>query len=740
MTAVSIVVPTYNEEGNVQELIRRIDTSLVGSDMSYEIIFVDDNSTDNTRKIIQSFTADFPVSLYIKDGEKGKAHSLLQGFSHVTYDIVCMIDADLQYPPEAIPEMIKKINEGTDIVVANRKDNHVNALRKLMSKFYVNFFGLFLHHLTCDVQSGLKVFRKEIVQRIQVKPTPWTFDLEFLIKARHAGYTIDNIDISFQKRSAGKSKVSIIASTLEIALRALQLKFSDDDIIPFLPEVAAKEGKGFHYRGKKYVHHTDLDITQSAVKQLSAAQRLIGIFLCILLIAAFVINWHLSLVVFVATITMYYFSDFLFNLFLIFRSFAHSPEIHISTQELANEDTRGWPVYTIFCPLYKEWQVIPQFITAISKLDYPKEKLQVMLLLEQDDTESIAHIKNYDLPAYFDVVVVPHSLPKTKPKAMNYGLLYAKGEYVVIYDAEDVPDPLQLKKAVIAFQKLGEKTICIQAKLNFYNPHQNLLTRIFTAEYSLWFDLTLTGLQSIHAPIPLGGTSNHFRMHDIKHVHGWDAFNVTEDCDLGMRLAKLGYHTAIIDSVTLEEANSDLKNWFLQRTRWIKGYVQTYLVHMRNPLAFATSWNRPDVVSFQFIVGGKILAMLINPLLWIVTIAYFAFRTKVGLFIESFYPAPILYMGTFSLVMGNFLYMYYYMIGCAKRKQFGLIKYALVVPLYWLYMSAAAWVAVWKMIYQPYYWAKTKHGLHLKNQSVVNQVQNTLGAELVDRQFAVTSI
>src|SRR5258708_69238 len=157
----------------------------------------------------------------------------------------------------------------------------------------------------------------------------------------------------------------------------------------------------------------------------------------------------------------------------------------------------------------------------MSRLDYPKDKLQVMLILEEDDKESQENIKNFDLPSYFEVVVVPDSLPKTKPKACNYGLLKAKGEYTVIYDAEDIPDPLQLKKAVLAFQKAGEKTVCIQAKLNFYNPSQNILTKVFTAEYSLWFDLILTGLQSIEAPIPLGGTSNHFRTADLHKLKGW---------------------------------------------------------------------------------------------------------------------------------------------------------------------------------------------------------------------------
>jgi cellulose synthase/poly-beta-1,6-N-acetylglucosamine synthase-like glycosyltransferase len=383
----------------------------------------------------------------------------------------------------------------------------------------------------------------------------------------------------------------------------------------------------------------------------------------------------------------------------------------------------NWPTYTVLCPLYKEWQVVPQFISAMTKLDYPKNKLQIMLLLEEDDTETLTKVKEFNLPKYFEVVVVPNSFPKTKPKACNYGLTRATGEYVVIYDAEDIPDSDQLKKAVLAFQKVNDRrVVCIQAKLNFYNPHQNLLTRLFTAEYSLWFDLVLTGLQSIHAPIPLGGTSNHFRSRDLKDLKGWDSFNVTEDCDLGMRLVKRGYRTAVVESMTLEEANSNIKNWFGQRTRWIKGYMQTYLVHMRNPGQFIRNWKEPHVITFQLVVGGKVLSMFINPLMWTITIVYFVFRSTAGPFIESFFPMPILYMALASIIFGNFLYMYYYMIGCAKRGHYSLVKYALLVPFYWLAMSLAAWVAFYRLIMNPHYWSKTKHGLHLEkmgNESTI---------------------
>lgn len=385
-------------------------------------------------------------------------------------------------------------------------------------------------------------------------------------------------------------------------------------------------------------------------------------------------------------------------------------------------------MYTILCPLYKETTVLPQFVQAITSLVYDRHKLQVLLLLEEDDADTIAAARAMNLPDYFEIVVVPHSLPKTKPKACNYGLQIAKGEYIVIYDAEDIPESDQLQKAYAAFEMLDEKVVCIQSKLNFYNPRQNLLTRAFTAEYSLWFDLVLTGLQSINGPIPLGGTSNHFKTTVLRELGGWDAFNVTEDADLGMRLVKRGYVTAIVDSTTFEEANSNLKNWYWQRTRWIKGYMQTYLVHSRRLRDFRRNNHFLQGLFFQLVIGGKVLSLFINPLMWLLTISYFTMRPVVGPVVEQFFPAPILYLAVTSSIFGNFLYVYYYMMGCAKRGYYDLVKVAVLIPLYWLAMSAAAWRSLYEVIRKPHYWSKTKHGLHLQQDALArNSAQAATG-------------
>lgn len=474
-----------------------------------------------------------------------------------------------------------------------------------------------------------------------------------------------------------------------------------------------KNGKNMYFKGVEYKPYSDLSKDQSALYQLTDNQVIVSLGVGIVLIYGLNAHWVLTVSIVVGMLSLFYFADLLFNLFLVSRSFIKRREISISGKEIQSVPEPEWPKYTVFCPLYREHTVVQQFVNAMRQLDYPKDKLQIMLLLEENDSETVSHISNYNLPEYFDVVIVPDCLPKTKPKALNYGLQFASGEYVVIYDAEDIPDPDQLKKAVLGFRQAGSSIGCIQAKLNFYNPYQNILTKLFTAEYSLWFNLVLTGLQSIHAPIPLGGTSNHFRKKVLLKLKGWDSFNVTEDCDLGMRLAKKGYQTAILDSVTLEEANSEPINWFHQRTRWIKGYIQTYFQHMRNPKEFLTPGNRLQLIMFQLVVGGKVLSLFINPLMWIITISYFFFHRYSAVFIEQFFPTPVLYISITSLILGNFLHMYYYMVGCYRHGHHTLLKYMYFVPLYWLAMSAAGWVALYQFFTAPHHWAKTKHGLHL---------------------------
>lgn len=714
---ISIVVPTFNEEGNVEELTAKLNSALLDCGFIYEIIFVDDNSIDLTRQKIAALASIYPVKLLIKKGKKGKAYSLQQGFAHSKYQNIAMIDADLQYPPGALSKMALQL-KNADVVVANRKQYKDSSVRKVLSSTFRFVFGRALFGLRHDIQSGLKVFKREVVETVRFTPSSqWTFDLEFLHRAHQAGFSIQNFNIVFSKRRNGESKLHFIKQTFEIGANALTLRakrIHPAHIPPY--ENGSMLGAGIGYKKKKYITHTTIHHHTSALRTFTLSQKLIIILLFINILLGIYLSPIITLQIIVALLSFIYFIDVFFNLFVILKSLSFPQEITSSDEEIKALENKDLPIYSILCPLYREAHVIPQFMDAINKLEWPKEKLDVLLLLEEDDKETIESVGKMNLPSFVRTLVVPHSMPKTKPKACNYGLSHAKGEYLVIYDAEDIPDPFQLKKAFLGFKKVSTNTICLQAKLNYYNPHQNLLTRFFTAEYSLWFDVTLTGLQSINTAIPLGGTSNHFRTASLREVKGWDPFNVTEDADLGVRLFRQGYKTAMIDSTTLEEANSRFGNWLRQRSRWIKGYMQTYLVHIRESGVSVKGQGGVHSLIFQLLIGGKIAFVLINPLLWLATFSYFALYAYVGPQIEALYPSVVFYMAITSLVFGNFLFLYYYMIGVAKKGQWNLMKFVFLIPFYWLMISIAAVIALYQLILKPHYWEKTVHGFHLQKK------------------------
>lgn len=386
-------------------------------------------------------------------------------------------------------------------------------------------------------------------------------------------------------------------------------------------------------------------------------------------------------------------------------SMSEVPDVTGRTRERVSIPTDA-PLYTILVPLYRESNVIPQLVRGVERLEYPKDKLDVIMLVEEDDAETLRAARQAELPDYWAIVVVPDAKPKTKPKACNYGLLFARGEFVVIYDAEDIPEPDQLRQAVHAFRESDHRTVCFQSRLNYYNSRQNLLTRLFTLEYSYWFDYMLPGLYALKLPIPLGGTSNHFRARPLKDVGAWDPFNTTEDADLGVRLSAENYSVGVVPSTTLEEANSRPINWIRQRTRWIKGYMQTYLVYSRHPLQLLRRLGVKAFLSFQLFVGGTPLLFLLNPIMWALAIWTIVSPTVLGSIASSDAVAAVAML---SLLFGNFLAIYMNMLGAFRRGNYGLVATALLNPLYWILHSVAAYRALWQLVVKPHYWDKTVH-------------------------------
>lgn len=384
------------------------------------------------------------------------------------------------------------------------------------------------------------------------------------------------------------------------------------------------------------------------------------------------------------------------------------PLVQVSDEQARAFPERELPLYTVLVAAYHEGPVIRETIRALESLDYPVARLEIKLLLEADDPETIAAARAAAPASHIEIVEVPYSLPRTKPKACNYGLQFSRGELVTLFDAEDRPDPLQLRRAAVAFARLEPSVACLQAKLHYHNPEQNFITRLFAAEYITWFDRMLPALAGMAAPIPLGGTSMHIRRQVLEQVGAWDPHNVTEDADLGVRLHRLGYRTWILDSVTYEEANSDFINWIKQRSRWYKGYLQTWLVHLRDPSRLWREVGPAGVFGFNAVVGATPLVALLNPLLWIVFLAWFAGRLGV---VEALFPPWLLYPAIACALLGNALAFARMAVSVGKAGHSDLLPWLLLMPVYWMMMSLAAIRALAQLLVSPWRWEKTTHGL-----------------------------
>ncbi|NUT93738.1 MAG: glycosyltransferase [Saccharothrix sp.] len=410
--------------------------------------------------------------------------------------------------------------------------------------------------------------------------------------------------------------------------------------------------------------------------------------------------------VFVAAVTAGYVAAISFRCALVIAG-AGATVIRPSEEDMTDADL---PPYTVLVPLYREEAVLPGLIATLGRLDYPADRVQVLLLVEQDDEATRAALDRLEPPAGFEVVPVLAGGPRTKPNACNVGLARATGELCVIYDAEDRPEAAQLRKAVAAFARLPDRVVCVQAELAYWNPWSNWLTRNFAAEYALNFALVLRGLDRLRLPIPLGGTSNHFRVDALRALGGWDPHNVTEDADLGVRIARRGWEVRMVDSVTLEEANSRLGNWLRQRSRWIKGYMQTWLVHMRHPWRLLCDLGAWRFTAFQLTFGMATFTALVNPLFWAMTCAYLVVGPEP---IEPLFPPAVLYAGMVTMLGGNLLVLYQFMAGCMERGLYRAVPTLLTMPLYWALMSAAAYKALAQLLRprRRHHWELTRHGL-----------------------------
>jgi cellulose synthase/poly-beta-1,6-N-acetylglucosamine synthase-like glycosyltransferase len=396
---------------------------------------------------------------------------------------------------------------------------------------------------------------------------------------------------------------------------------------------------------------------------------------------------------------------FKISLFLIgYRDVSLKKQPPIKLDNIKDEEL---PIYTILIALYKEKEVVADLVDAISLLDYPKSKLDVKIILEKDDKETINAISKLNHPPYFDIIILPHSLPKTKAKALNYGLLYARGKYVTVYDAEDKPDIDQLKKAYLVFKNSSSKVSCIQANLVCHNDRQTIISRMFSLEYVIWFEFVIKSLEKLNLPIMLGGTSNHFIKDNLVASGAWDPFNVTEDADLGLRIWSSGFKSKLFKSNTQEEAVTNIKTWVNQRSRWIKGYFMTILVHLKNRKDLKKSLGNRSALAIELFILSNSLFFIMNFINIIGNITILLRNQSHSLL--SNICILNLYLTFLAPIIMSLLTMYY-----QKKKIIDILLTIVIFPFYLMLHNLAASKAIYQLFTDPFHWEKTPHGFSKK--------------------------
>ena len=365
------------------------------------------------------------------------------------------------------------------------------------------------------------------------------------------------------------------------------------------------------------------------------------------------------------------------------------------------------PIVSVIVALYREGDIAGRLIKRLEKLDYPRNLLDVVLAVEADDIVTHQALERADLPTWMRVVTVPDGQLRTKPRALNMALDYCRGSIVGVYDAEDAPDPDQIRKVVTRFHMRGPDVACLQGILDFYNPHTNWLSRCFTIEYATWFRLMLPGLQRLGVAIPLGGTTLFFRRDVLEKLGGWDAHNVTEDADLGIRLARHGYRTELIETTTGEEANCRPLPWIKQRSRWIKGYMVTYAVHMRNPALLWRQLGAVKFIGFQIMFLGTISQVLLVPVLWSFWALHFGLHHPVGDLLPAIATQGLawLFFTTELITIATGV------LGLRRTSHKLSLLWVPTLQIYYPLAALASYKALLEVITNPFYWDKTSHGI-----------------------------
>ncbi|KUJ86216.1 glycosyl transferase [Ruegeria marisrubri] len=437
------------------------------------------------------------------------------------------------------------------------------------------------------------------------------------------------------------------------------------------------------------------------------ASGLPGVLLAVLsiLLATFFPGWGLAALVLAALFTLFLFATLRVAGFAA--HMARKPRPRAKQVPCAAPRPAPSPSISILVPLYKEREIAGALVRRLCRLTYPKALLDVILVLEEKDDVTRAALDGVKLPHWIRVIRVPdRNRLTTKPRAMNFAMNFCRGEIVGVWDAEDAPAPDQLERIAARFAEAPPEVVCLQGILDYYNPRTNWRARCFTIEYCSWFRVVLPGIARLGLVVPLGGTTLFFRREVLEELGRWDAHNVTEDADLGVRLCRAGYRTEMVDTVTHEEANFRAWPWIRQRSRWLKGFMVTYLVHMRSPRRLLADLGLKRFLGFQAFFLGTLGQFLLAPVLWSFWLLFLGLPHPLG----SVLPPQVVTALAGLIVLAELINIAVGLTAVASKQRRFLIPWVPTMMLYFPFGVIAAYKALWELAIKPYFWDKTRHG------------------------------
>ena len=439
----------------------------------------------------------------------------------------------------------------------------------------------------------------------------------------------------------------------------------------------------------------------------SARRKPIAVALLICLVMALILApaWTVTVGVLIAFVTL-----IMSTVLKVAAFIAQISNMVQGTATSADQTPKAFPLpkVSVLVPLLHEKEIAGKLIQRLTRLTYPKSQLEVVLVLEECDTITRETLARTELPYWISVIEVPSANNlTTKPRALNYALDFCRGSIIGVWDAEDAPEPDQIEKVVTRFQDAPANVACLQGVLDYYNAKTNWISRCFTIEYASWWRMILPGVARLGLVLPLGGTTLFFRRNILEELCGWDAHNVTEDADLGIRLARHGYVTELIPTVTFEEANCRAWPWVKQRSRWLKGFAITWLVHMREPRALLRDLGFIRFMGVQTLLLATFAQFAFAPLLWSFWITLAGFEHPVALTLG----APIALSMAWFFLFTEIVNLVISLVAVSRREHRHLLAYVFTMPLYFPMAALSAYKAIKEIVVEPFYWDKTEHGI-----------------------------